>query len=366
MKPSRILIFRIGHLGDTLISLPAFWALRQAFPEAKLTLLTNQDRRNPHYISPANVLPKGELVDEILGYPTNIHGLRVIAARIRLIAAIRRRRFDAVVYLMTRNRTPEQIDRDARFFRLCGIAKILGIEHLRQNLLPQPIPRPTPAVISEAQFLIDCLRAENLDFDYSALRTDLALSSDEESAAALWLAKATGFDGGKRLIAVAPGSKWDSKLWPEERFRKVVERLIQSRSVFPVVFGGPEDREQGDRLTAGWGMGANAAGELSVRESAALLAQCELYLGNDTGTMHLAAAVGIRCVAIFAAIDWIGRWNPIGIGHHLFRERVECEGCHSPICLNNRKCLDAISVEDVTRACEKVLIESKRGTVLTN
>jgi ADP-heptose:LPS heptosyltransferase len=156
-------------------------------------------------------------------------------------------------------------------------------------------------------------------------------------------------------IAVAPGSKWDSKIWDEGRYAEVVSRLITKFDVSPVIFGGPEDRDKGARLISRWGRGANAAGELNVRRAAAGLADCALYLGNDTGTMHLAAAVGTPCVAIFSAVDWAGRFEPVGDQHILFRRTVECEGCHSPICLTDRRCLDLIDAEGVYNACVEVL-----------
>ena len=159
----------------------------------------------------------------------------------------------------------------------------------------------------------------------------------------------------RKLVAVAPGSKWASKIWSETRYAEVVNRLIKDFGCYPVIFGGSEDRKKGKRLITGWETGMNAAGILSIRESAALLKDCTLYLGNDTGTMHLAAAVGTPCVAIFAAIDWRGRWQPFGNVHSIFRKSVECEGCFTANCFNNHKCLDLIEIDEVHAACARIL-----------
>ncbi len=80
-----------------------------------------------------------------------------------------------------------------------------------------------------------------------------------------------------------------------------------------------------------------------------------LYLGNDTGTMHMAAAAGVRCVAVFAAIDFPGRWYPFGDENKIFRVAVECEGCHTPDCFNKHQCLEMISVDEVFEACAAIL-----------
>ncbi|MEO8042258.1 MAG: glycosyltransferase family 9 protein, partial [Acidobacteriota bacterium] len=233
-----------------------------------------------------------------------------------------------------------------------------GADFIKAHNLPLQIPRPIPRIESEAEFLLRLLREKGIAAPDREFHPDLALTNEEREATREWMAvKGVTKHTGPR-IAVAPGSKWDSKIWDEARYADVVSRLIASHDVIPVIFGGPEDREKGDRLIEAWGRGANAAGELNVRKAAAGLSECSLYLGNDTGTMHLAASVETTCVAMFSAVDWIGRFEPFGTRHILFRRTVECEGCHSPTCLNAEypnKCLDLIPADDVYEACVAVL-----------
>ena len=356
-KLNKILIFRIGHLGDTLVALPAFWAVRRAFPNAHISLLSNADLKNPHYISPQSVLPQSGLFDDFITYPTNLGAVATNIGRVKLIFEIRRQKFDAVIYLMPRVRTRQQIERDIKFFKLCKIPKVLGANYLSDNTLTLETPRPTPRVISESQFLIDTLGHEGLNIDENAANIhDLGLSDEEYTAADSWFKTVIRpSDRVRPMIAIAPGSKWQSKIWPEDRYADVLSQLIKEHNVLPIIFGGPEDREKGDRLIAGWETGINSAGQLSVRQSAALLERCALYVGNDTGTMHLAAAVNVPCVAIFAAIDWIGRWEPFGAKNTVFRKTVECEGCQTADCFNAHKCLDLVSTSEVIDACTNIL-----------
>lgn len=345
---------RIGHLGDTLVALPAFWRLRKAFPAAKLTLLSNADKRNPNYLAPASVLPSTGLFDQFIDYPTNVSSFESIFGAVKLALSLRRQRFDAVFYLMPRARTEKQIVRDRLFFRISGIEHVFGLEYTLKNSLAGPIPSPTPTVCSETDFLLDLLENAGVPVDQAAMSTELVLTGNEIQAGAKFLTD-NEIGQGYKLIAVAPGSKWASKIWFEDRYREVVQRLIKEHNAFPIVLGGPEDRDSGERLIKAWGRGANAAGRLNVREAVALLLHCSLYLGNDTGTMHLAAAVGVKCVAIFAAIDYPGRWVPFGNGHQIFRRSVECEGCHTPDCFNANKCLDLVGVEEVFSAAAQIL-----------
>lgn len=342
-----------------LVALPAFWAVRKAFPETHLALLSNADAQNPHYVSAQSILPAEGLFDELLSYPTNFGSAASVTSFAKLLLDLRRRKFDAVLYMMTRNRLPKQIDRDLRFFRLAGVNRILGAEYLRSNSLGIEIPKPTPHIKSEAEYLLDCLADAGVRIDSDELTPDMSLTRMETEHAEKWLRDNIGpDDAGERFIAVAPGSKWESKIWPEDRFADVVERLISGHNVIPIIFGGAEDREKGDRLLERWKIGANAAGALCVRHSAALLQKCEVYLGNDTGTMHLAACVGTPCVAIFAAVDWIGRFIPFGENNRTFRRSVECEGCHTPLCFNDHKCLNLVEADEVYLACVEVLGEN--------
>lgn len=355
MDFTNLLIFRIGNLGDAVVALPALWALRTNFPGAKLTLLSNIDRGNRNYLSARDVLPPVGLIDDWMHYPTNASRIASISSFAVLRSDIARRKFDAIIYLMPRIRTGRQMFRDELFFRFCRVPKMFGFDFFRSQRLSAVIPIPNPTVESESEFLLNLLSSEGLAAIDTPRCTDLLISLQESASAREWFNSSVPHHPAGPLLAVAPGSKWPSKIWHRDRYRDVVARLIQERNCYPIVFGGPEDREIGDWLIASWGRGTNAAGELSVRQSAALLGDCALYLGNDTGTMHLAAACGTPCVAVFAAIDWRNRWQPFGTHNQVFRKSVECEGCHTPNCFNRHKCLKLVSTDEVFDACVRTL-----------
>lgn len=353
MKLDNILVYRIGHLGDTLVSLPAFWSLREAYPKAKITLLSNSNSKSDQFLLANDVLPEKGIFDEWLSYPIGISKFKLIQQLSKLFLEIRSRKFDAIIYLMPRNRTPEQIKRDKFIFRLLGIKRIIGTSYLEKNKLLPDDPRPLPKVETEYNYLLNCMINDGLSVKNDQLKTDLLLSAEEISTANEWIKDFC--DTKKKFIAVAPGSKWESKIWNEDNYADVISKLIEKSDIFPIIFGGPEDREKGERLISKWGTGANAAGVLNIRQAAAVLEKCSLYLGNDTGTMHLAASVKTACVAIFAAIDWEGRWIPFGNENIVFRSKVDCEGCLSPVSFNSKLCLNNIDKSMVYDACVKVL-----------
>jgi ADP-heptose:LPS heptosyltransferase len=125
-----------------------------------------------------------------------------------------------------------------------------------------------------------------------------------------------------------------------------------------VVFGGPEDCATGEELLNRWQRGYNAAGALDVRTAALALKQCTVYVGNDTGTMHLASAVGVPCVAIFSSREWPGLWHPHGKNNHVFRAAIECEGCGLVDCVQRKnECLRTTQVDKVVDAAAEIFNE---------
>lgn len=353
-----MLIFRVGHLGDTVVALPAFWAIRDSFPKAHITLLSNRHVVSGR-VSPDHVMPRERLIDDYLNYPSNDGGRHLISM-FRLWLTLRRRNFDTLVYLAPRLKLPQDVRRDLQFFRLAGIRTVIG------NHGFDPLPRregnqPLPQLQHEAGHLLHRLSLSGIPVPPAQEGDpELALTGEEFSAAEEWLrANIPNRSQWDRLVGFGPGSKWPSKIWPEDRFLQIGRSLIEERNIFPIIFGGPEDRDIGSRLIAAWGRGANASGALPVRHAAAALSNCKLYVGNDTGTMHLAAAVGTRCVVPMSAQDWPGRWTPCGPGHRVFRRQVSCEGCLLEVChLEGLRCLTTISTTEIEDACRQVFDEA--------
>jgi ADP-heptose:LPS heptosyltransferase len=184
---------------------------------------------------------------------------------------------------------------------------------------------------------------------------DLRIGSEEWRAVDRWIRKLPPA-GGKCWVAVAPGSKMPAKKWPPERFEEVLNSLIEKYDVWPVVFGGPEDQAAGEYLARKWRRGYVAAGQLTVRQGIAAMGRCALYLGNDTGTMHMAVAAGIPCVAVFSSRDFPGKWYPYGNGHVVLRTPIKCEGCRLEKCIENEmRCILSINTEKVISAAEELL-----------
>jgi asparagine synthase (glutamine-hydrolysing) len=354
---SRIIVYRIGQLGDTIVALPAMWALKENFPGARLTLLCDQ---HPHtnYILASDLLRDAGLFDDFLAYPVGTFGARTSLRAGELLGKLRDLKFDTLAYLAPSARSPGRVRRDKWFFRMAGIRNFIGMTGFPQ-FPSKTAGAPLPALPRESELLLLRLRESGLRISLQRPRFDLGLGEKEEHEVTAWLQAQDNDDAGRRWIAVGPGSKMQAKRWPLDRYDSVVRDLIAAFDIWPVVFGGPEDEEIGTGLIERWGCGYNAAGALGVRSAGVALKRCELYLGNDTGTMHLAAAAGVKCVAIFSSRERPGLWYPAGAGNRVFRSEIDCEGCGLNVCLTRKiECLRRIEPEPVLTACAEMLAGS--------
>ena len=360
-NPKRICIFRIGQLGDTLASVPCIRAIREYFPEADLTLLS-EIHTNQNYVTAFEIFRGSGLVDDFLAYPAikSIHSKPAYLRHIvSLLTKIRHQRFCALVYLAPSIRQSHQIRRDLRFFRWAGIKKFFGAEGFTQN--PKQVKgEPLSPVPHEADQLLARLKLSGIVVPPGGqARFEVNLNEQEELAVINWQT-ALPTDEDRMWVAVGPGSKMAVKRWPGDRYCRVVQDLIDEYDIWPVVFGGPEDQALGNELIQKWRRGYVAAGVLNIRVSIAALSKCGFYLGNDTGTMHMAVAAGLKCVAIFSAREYPGNWYPYGRGHKILRADVACENCILEECLeHNTKCINSIGIEQVIQACKELITEKQ-------
>ncbi len=341
-KPRKVLIYRLGSLGDTVVALPCFHLIARAFPDAERVLLTNIP---VHAKAPAAaaVLDGSGLVH---GYMRYTVGTRQVGELLGLALRIRRFRPDALVYLAA-PRGEAAVKRDARFFRLCGVRRIVGLPE--GELAENRFDAAGDLWESEAARLLRCVHplgdADLLDPGNWDLRlSDAELAKASETLAPL---------GNRPIVGCGPGTKMQAKDWGQEKWRELLERLSPKLPRHGLaMIGAREDSAACEYAAAGWkGPVVNLCGKLSPRESAAAVRRAELFLGTDSGPMHLAAAYGVPCAIPFASLDRRGRWFPVGKGHRPLYRKVECSHCGLEVCIEKKKlCIDSISVEEMMQA----------------
>ena len=169
------------------------------------------------------------------------------------------------------------------------------------------------------------------------------------------------------VLAIAPGSGAREKNWPEDFFRSVVEWWGEAMGGVVILLVGPVEKERGgiERLRCS----CLVAGDLRLSEAAALLSRCAVYLGNDSGMSHLAAAVGVRTVALFGPSD-ARQWAPRGANVTVMRQSIACSPCPEPTMKScpHRACLREFLPSEVIRilaALPEVVTLTRYGAGIT-
>ena len=356
MNPERrILIYRLGSLGDTVVALPCFKFIRNAFPSAHITILTNRPVQAKAALL-ANVLGNSGLFDEVIDYPVRLRRLSQI---IRLRDRIRAGKFDLLVHLTAARGLLSSV-RDYLFFRWCGIPKIIGVPVKREDL--RVVQTDTGLYEAESVRLARRLRSLGEINLSDPSCWDLELTAGEKNEAEQLLAAAAIQPP---FIALSLGSKLLVKDWTSENWKNLLARLSSCYSALAIVaLGAEEEREKTDSILAHWkGTVANLCGRTSPRVSAAILEKASLFVGHDSGPMHLASAVGTPCVAIFSACNPPGQWFPRGDKNRILLPEKLCSVCAFLGCRQiNNKCILSITVdqvqEEIKRQLETVLLAS--------
>lgn len=335
-----ILVIKLRYIGDVLLATPVLRTLREQFPEARLTMMVNSGteeilRRNPD-------------LDEVLVVRRGGPG-----EQLKLIQEIRLRHFDSVLDLTDG-------DRSAVLSRLSGAPVRIGFNEERRwrGLLYTSVVREPPGVVHRLERDLEALRGLGIEPKVSlpVLRTS---REDEEAATRLLenLGVAVTTEGSRRpLVLLQPGARYWFKAWPVDRFAELADRLADLCECRILVGGDARDREVSETIRSRARCSPVVlAGKTTLLQLAAILKRCALFVGNDNGPMHMAAALGLPVVALFGPSD-PAVWGPRGGQAEVLYKGLDCRRCFHPTCTRGEEsCVKLISVDEVFAAARKVL-----------
>ncbi len=340
-----ILILKPCCIGDVLQSTALVSALRRALPQARIGYAVGPWSRA--------VLESNPKLDELVDAGPIVGGRpRPLAAYLRLARRLRRGRWDACFVL-------ERSPLFSLVAWLAGIRDRIGPDE-RGRGVALTVRVPIRPRRQEAEACLDLARAVGVRVEEADLRTEFYVSPSDEEEVRRLLPPDVG-----SLVVLAPGGGINpgmaltAKRWPPERFGAVAATLASAGRT-PVVIGGPQDHELAAQLAESAGVPViNLCGRLSLRGCGALLRRAELFIGNDTGVMHLAAAVGTPVVALFGPTD-PAIYGPYKVPHRIIWHPQTCGPCfrlkqRPPGC--SLQCIRAISVEEVEDAALELLHE---------
>jgi lipopolysaccharide heptosyltransferase II len=347
-RARRILAVRLDTLGDVLMTTPALRALRAGHPGRRVTLMTSS--------AGAAAACLVSEVDDVIVYDApwlKATGARADSRPDRAMAArLRRARFDAAVIFTVYSQNP------LASALLCFLADIpLRLAHCRENpyqLLTDWVsdPEPHELVRHEVRRQLDLVAAVGCRTDDE--RLSLRVSARARRAARRRL-DAAGVDRRREWVVVHPGARAASRRYPPESFASACRRLVAERGCQVVLTGDASERALIDRVRAAMEIPAIAvAGELPLAELAAIIAEAPLLISNNTGPVHIAAAVGTPVVDLYALTN--PQHTPWAVPHRVLSHDVPCKYCYKSVCpAGHHGCLRGVSPDAVVTAAHELL-----------
>ena len=297
----KLVIYRLGSLGDTVIALPIFHAIARAFPDHERLVLTNVPVAG-NAAPLLSVLQNTGLVDSVIQYPVGLRSFKeLFALRAKLLSTGAR----TMVYL-TAPRGVSSCYRDLLFFWTCGFRRIIGAP-ITTDLQTNRIDADG---LEEPEYLrlSRCVTGLGpINFDDPAV-WDMHLTAAESVKGQ----EAIAAFGQRPFLAINMGGKAREKDWGIENWVQLLKALGASLPSFGLlVVGASEDSARANEVTPFWlGPVILACGTLTPRECAAALVGATLFIGHDSGPLHLASAMGTPSIGLFGNYNKPHRWHP--------------------------------------------------------
>lgn len=335
--PKKIAVRMPNWLGDAVMATPILEDLRKKFPDASITAVCSDMigvllQKNPHITDTLTFSRKKEVKKK---------------EEKRIRDELKNRNYDLGILLTGSFSSAWQ------FFR-AGIPHRIGYPgHLRRPLLTTVVPygdnyEKEHLVLSYKKIL------SPLDIACSDTSPKIYLSDDEKKAAQILLESHYITDD-HTLIGINPGAAYGSaKCWPESHFRELTRQLLEDTQIRIIYMGDAGSKSLIDAICKGMPQRVvNLAGKTSLRELFSCIQACRLLITNDSGPMHVAAALKKPLVAIFGSTNEV-KTGPYGIGS-VIHHHVPCSPCYLRACPIDFRCMTTISVDEVLKPALKTM-----------
>ncbi|KPL01622.1 MAG: hypothetical protein AMJ90_07360 [candidate division Zixibacteria bacterium SM23_73_2] len=351
----KILIIQTAFLGDVILTTPLVKATRKLFPDAKISFLLIPQTKE--------VFSDNPYLDEIIVYDKKGEEKKS-KDFLHLLKKLRQRNFDLALF-------PHRSLRSALLAYLSKIPRRIGFdksdgsifftEKIKYNSSIHEIERNLtllkPLILKPLN--IEPLNIKQLNFEIPNLSPEL-YPSDEDILFVRRFLKDSKVDEKEKIIAIAPGSVWETKRWLAQRFAQVADLLIEKEKAKIILVGGAEDKQLCQEISAMMKKRpVIAAGKTTVLQSAVIISKSKVLLSNDSAPVHIASATKTPTVAIFGStIPYFG-FGPYGNDHTIIQKKLPCRPCgiHGKRKCPEKhfKCMKDITTEEVFQAVSELI-----------
>ena len=347
----KILVRATNWIGDAIMALPALRAVRARFSDAEIAILARP------YV--ADIYRDQQICDQLIHYDANgIHA--GFYGRERLAGELRAQKFDVALLL--------QNAFDAAWLAWrANIPERIGYARDGRSLLltkPVAVPKPGKIPAHEKFYYLELLRcagwADSLP-DESFI--PVTVPEIKRRRASEFLAESGARPHALRVAIGAGASYGSAKCWPPSRFAEIASRLQAQNDADVILFGTAAESAVSSAIAAEMRQPPiDLTGKTAIADLPALLSQCQLFIGNDSGAMHVAAAVGLPVVAVFGPTDPLGT-APVTPRCTIVQEKPYCSPCFLRRCPTDHRCMTKVTPDMVEAAVRPLLftIEVQRA-----
>lgn len=325
-KPMRCLIVTTTGVGDTIWGTPAIRSLKESLPELHISVLTNPNGEE--------LLMRNPFIDKSFIFKKGILNL------LSLIKELQKSRFDTVIVFHATDRLVWLLA------HLTGAGSIIGsIPHSKETGFVITHPVTIPAGLHSIYARLLLIKKLGIEFNIRE-KIEMFLSDNERKWAEDFL-KGMEKENNSIVIGLQPGAAKLYKRWPEKKFIRLGQVLKTTmNNVIILITGDSKEEELSERIAKETG-GISLAGRLTLRETAAVIERCNLFITNDTGPLHLAVALGTPTIALFSAtgIENVTPYASLKSFRFISKPKP-CNPCISKVCKSSL-CMEQISVEEV-------------------
>jgi heptosyltransferase II len=338
----KILVRATNWVGDAILAIPALEAVRKHWKNAEIVVAARP------WV--AGLYRGQRFADRVVDLPSGGNGLKEREGEEATRKTLRAENFNCALLL------PNSFASAWEVWRL-GIHERIGYSRdARRLLLTRPIkvPRKGKIPVHEVYYYLELIRRIGWTDGLPEVKEiRLAISDAAQGAAEKRLTDAGARPGNLR-IAISPGATFGvAKCWSADRFAALAERLQAEYGADVILFGSASEGGMTSRISAEMKrVPLDLAGKTSIEELPALLAACQFFVGNDSGAMHVAAAVGVPVVAIFGPTNPEAT-APLTPRGTVVRRAVFCSPCYLRECPIDHRCMLQIDVETVFQAVKK-------------
>ena len=340
-RVKNILVIRTDRIGDVLLSTPAVRALREHFPESFIGFLATPYTKD--------LLLNNPDISEVIIYDRNAS----LSRRLEFLKRLKGYKFDLAIILYP-------VFESALIAYLSGASFRIGYPLNGSGFLLTTKVDLKNLYKHQIETSLDAVRV--IGVDTLDKRPFLVISPEAERYAEDFF-MSENISSSDLVVGIHPGGFKDYTHWRREGYAKVADTLISNLGAKVILFGGNLDKEVLSSILKLMRYTPTIPhSELNLSQLAAFIKRCNIFVGNNSGPIHIAAALGVPVVAIFGNIhplDSENKWAPYGEGHIIVRRQMDCLDCHPGHCYNHR-CIEMVTVEDVLSAIEIQMAKIKR------